>query len=73
VFWTRQDFDDSPNAGFLAEGDGYRVRLPGGAVVHHRVGDADLPHELEAVLAVLEAEHPWVLSPLSDHLEGVAP
>ena len=62
VFWSREDFDASPNVGFLRRGDDYLVRLPSGDVVAHRRGDGDLPASLERVLAVLEAEHPWLLA-----------
>jgi hypothetical protein len=37
------------------------VRLPSGDVVTHRRGDDGLPVRLERLLAVLEAEHPWLL------------
>ena len=63
VFWTREDFDGSTNVGFLRDGDGYLVRLPSGEVATHRRGDADLPDELGRVLAVVEAEHEWLLEP----------
>ena len=63
VFWSREDFDASRNVGVLRRGDDYVVRLPGGEVVTHRRGDGELPPALERVLAVLEADHPWLLDP----------
>ena len=63
VFWTRADFDESTNVGWLAVDDGYLVRLPSGGVVTHHRGARDLPDALERVLAALEADHPWLLRP----------
>jgi putative selenate reductase len=63
VFWTREDFDGSSNVGFLREGAGYLVRLPSGEVVTHRAGDTTLPDGLARILAVIEAEHEWLLEP----------
>ena len=64
VFWSREDFDDSRNVGVLRRGDDYVVRLPGGDVVTPTgAATATCRDELERVLAVLEAEHPWLLDP----------
>jgi len=81
VFWTREDFEDSGNTGFLAlppdvdDGAAYLVRLPSGEVRTHLSGADDLPADLGRVLAVLEAEHPYCLrAGLEPHeLEGAAP
>jgi putative selenate reductase len=61
VFWSRHDFEASPNVGFLRRRDDYLVRLPSGDVVTHRRGDDGLPVRLERLLAVLEAEYAWLL------------
>lgn len=66
VFWTRPDFDDSTNVGYLPTAEGYLVRLPSGEERIHRRGAGDLPDELERVLAALESGHPWLLRPASD-------
>lgn len=73
VFWSRQDFEASPNVGFLRRNGDYLVRLPSGDVITHRRGDDGLPVRLERLLAVLEAEHPWLLDTAPAELEGAAP
>jgi putative selenate reductase len=59
VFWTRDDFDDSTNSGFLPLPDGgYLVRTPDGAVSH----GAGTP-EMQRVLAALEERYGYLLAP----------
>ena len=71
VFWSREDFEASPNVGFLPQGEGYHVRLPSGDVVTHRRGDDALPDRLERLLAALEDEHPWLLDTACAEVQGV--
>lgn len=74
VFWERADFEDSRNVGFLPVRGGYLVRLPSGEVLVHHRGAAELPPELEAILAALEADHPWLLQAAHvEPLEGAVP
>ena len=72
VFWSRHDFEASPNVGFLRRRDDYLVRLPSGDVITHRRGDDGLPVRLERLLAVLETEHPWLLDTVPAVPAGVA-
>ena len=69
VFWTREDFDDSTNPGFLPLGERtYLVRMPGGDIVEHSpVLDVQaantLTPEMTRVLDVLEGSYPYLLTP----------
>ena len=69
VFWTREDFDDSTNAGFLPLGEStYLVRVPGGDVFEHDqtmdvlVADK-MPDEMSRVLQALEGRYSYLLDP----------
>jgi putative selenate reductase len=73
VFWTREDFDDSVNSGFLPLPDGgYLVRTPAGAVLRRDHGlstrpgdgsDPELPEDMRRVLAALEERYAYLLAP----------
>jgi putative selenate reductase len=61
IFWTRQDFDDSTNTGFLPlTGGGYLTRLPDGSVREHRVDQDELPQGMSKVLAALEKDYSFM-------------
>ncbi|QQS00480.1 MAG: putative selenate reductase subunit YgfK [Austwickia sp.] len=69
VFWTREDFDDSTNPGFLAVGEhSYLVRMPGGDVFEHSQSldfqtANKMTDEMTRVLDVLEGSYPYLLAP----------
>ena len=61
IFWTREGFDDSTNAGFLPVTAGtYLTRMPDGSVREHRAGQADLPEGMSAVLAAIEKDYAFM-------------
>lgn len=69
VFWTREDFDDSTNPGFLPLGEHtYLVRGPGGDTFEH-IQDAETHSEtgmttdMARVLDVLEGRYSYLLAP----------
>jgi putative selenate reductase len=63
IFWTREDFDDSTNVGFLPLADGaYLTRTPDRSVREHRAGQQDLPTEMSRVLAALEKDYAFMLA-----------
>jgi putative selenate reductase len=63
IFWTREDFDDSTNVGFLPLADGaYLTRMPDRSVRAHRAGQQDLPEEMSRVLAALEKDYSFMLA-----------
>ena len=63
IFWTREDFHDSTNSGFLPLTDGaYLTRLPDGSVCEHRPDQADLPGGMSAVLAAIEKDYSFMLA-----------
>lgn len=71
VFWTREDFDDSTNAGFLplpGKENTYLVRLPGGDIFeHNQLLDYQrankLTAEMERVLEALQGRYSYLLTP----------
>jgi putative selenate reductase len=63
IFWTREDFDDSTNAGFLPLADGaYLTRMPDGSVREHRADQEDLPDGMGQVLAAIEQDYSFMLA-----------
>lgn len=65
VFWTREDFDDSHNIGFLPVGGArYLTRMPDGSVSEQQVGSGALPEDMNRVLAALESDYPFLLAPV---------
>jgi putative selenate reductase len=63
IFWTREDFDDSTNVGFLPLADGaYLTRMPDRSVRAHRAGQQDLPEEMSRVLAAIEKDYSFMLA-----------
>jgi len=63
IFWTREDFEDSTNVGFLPLTDGaYLSRMPNGSVREHRTGQADLPEAMSQVLAAIEKDYSFILA-----------
>jgi putative selenate reductase len=61
IFWTREAFDDSTNAGFLPLTVGaYLTRMPDGSVREHRAGQADLPDGMSRVLAAIEKDYAFM-------------
>jgi putative selenate reductase len=63
IFWTREDFVDSTNVGFLLLADGaYLTRMPDGSVREHLAGDADLPEGMSQVLAAIEKDHAFMFA-----------
>ena len=63
IFWTREDFEDSTNVGFLPLTDGaYLSRMPDGSVREHRTGQGDLPEAMSQVLAAIEKDYSFILA-----------
>jgi putative selenate reductase len=63
IFWSREDFDDSTNVGFLPLADGaYLTRMPDHTVRAHRAGQQDLPAEMSRVLAAIEKDYSFMLA-----------
>ncbi|MEP7035631.1 MAG: putative selenate reductase subunit YgfK [Actinomycetota bacterium] len=63
IFWSREDFDDSTNVGFLPlAGGGYLTRMPDRSVREHLVGQEDLPEGMSRVLAAIEKDYPFMLA-----------
>jgi putative selenate reductase len=64
VFWTREDFDASTNAGYLPLADRtYLVRDDVGEVYEHTTGGDRLGADMARVLAALEDRYPYLLTP----------
>lgn len=69
VFWTREDFEDSTNAGFLSLGDhNYLVRMPGGDVFEHSqtqdwLTANKMTDEMTRVLDALEGSYSFLFAP----------
>jgi len=63
IFWTREDFDDSTNVGFLPLADGaYLTRMPDRSVREHLAGQEDLPEGMSQVLAAIEKDHSFMFA-----------
>ena len=63
IFWTREDFDDSANVGFLPLAAGtYLTRMPDGSVREHRAGQEELPEGMSRVLAAIEKDYSFMLA-----------
>lgn len=63
IFWTREAFEDSTNAGFLPlTGGTYLTRMPDGSVLEHRAGHEDLPEGMSRVLAAIEKDHSFMFA-----------
>jgi putative selenate reductase len=63
IFWTREDFDDSTNIGFLPLASGaYLTRMPDGSVREHRAGQEELPEGMSRVLAAIEQDYSFMLA-----------
>ena len=69
IFWTREDFDDSTNVGFLPLADGaYLTRMPDRSVREHLAGQEDLPEGMSQVLAAIEKDHSFMFAaPVGAH------
>ncbi len=64
VFWTREDFDDSTNTGYLPLAERrYLVRDDAGEVFEHAPGEDRLGGDLARVLAALEERYAYLLTP----------
>ncbi len=63
AFWSREDFDDSANEGFLPLDEGYLVRLDG-QVGTYDVHDAacGLPEEVRATIAAVDDSYGYLLA-----------
>jgi putative selenate reductase len=63
IFWTRDDFEDSTNTGFLPlTGGAYLTRMPDGSVREHRAGQDHLPDGMSQVLAAIEKDHSFMFA-----------
>ena len=62
IFWTREAFEDSTNAGFLPLTNGaYLTRMPDRSVREHRAGQEELPEGMSRVLAAIEQDYAFML------------
>jgi len=63
IFWTRADFEDSTNIGFLPLADNaFLTRMPDRSVRVHQSGQQDLPEGMSKVLAALEKDYAFMLA-----------
>jgi putative selenate reductase len=63
IFWTRADFEDSTNIGFLPLADNaYLTRMPDRSVRVHLAGQQDLPEGMSKVLAALVKDYAFMLA-----------
>jgi putative selenate reductase len=62
LFWSKEDFENSENQGFLSVEDGYLVRL-GGEVATYDITkpDCGLPEAIVRVIKAIEADYPYLL------------
>ncbi len=66
LFWSRADFENSENEGFLPVGDGVLVRLDG-AVAEYRPDDptCGLPDSVRRLILAVRSDYGYLLSPES--------
>ncbi|MDU6791295.1 MAG: putative selenate reductase subunit YgfK, partial [Anaerococcus sp.] len=62
VFWTKEDFDDSTNTGFLKDGDKYLVRLENGKVIEVENLD-DLSENMAKLIKAIEENYAYYIKP----------
>ena len=62
VFWTKEDFDDSTNTGFLKEGNKYLVRLENGKVIEVENLD-DLSENMAKLIRAIEENYAYYIKP----------
>lgn len=62
VFWTKEDFDDSTNAGFLKDGDKYIVRLENGKVIEVENLN-DLSENMAKLIKAIEENYAYYVKP----------
>lgn len=62
VFWTKEDFDDSTNIGFLKDGDKYIVRLENGKVIEVENLN-DLSENMAKLIKAIEQNYAYYVKP----------
>lgn len=62
VFWTKEDFDDSTNIGFLKDGDKYIVRLENGKVIEVENLN-DLSENMAKLIKAIEENYAYYVKP----------
>ena len=62
VFWTKEDFDDSTNTGFLKDGNKYLVRLENGKVIETENLD-DLSENMQKLIKAIEENYAYYIKP----------
>ena len=62
VFWTKEDFDDSTNTGFLKDGNKYLVRLENGKVIEVENLD-DLSENMAKLIKAIEENYAYYIKP----------
>ncbi|MDU7163265.1 MAG: putative selenate reductase subunit YgfK [Anaerococcus vaginalis] len=62
VFWTKEDFDDSTNTGFLKDGDKYIVRLENGKVIEVENLN-DLSENMAKLIKAIEQNYAYYVKP----------
>jgi putative selenate reductase len=63
LFWSKEDFDDSDNVGFLKKEDGgYLVRDERGRILNVDEGELEtaLDNRMADVIFALEVQEPWL-------------
>lgn len=63
VFWTRKDFEDSSNAGFLKTAGGYKIRLEDKSVGYFDENLSGIDEKLKALIKGLEKSYEYLLVP----------
>ncbi len=65
LFWTKEDFVDSTNKGFLKiSEDTFKVRCEDGSIVEHVLGDGKISKNMENILDRILKEYPYYVMKL---------
>lgn len=64
LFWTKEDFEDSTNVGFLRTGENtFLVRAENGNIIEHELGDGKISDNLENFIKGLLKEYGYYVEP----------
>ena len=64
LFWTKEDFEDSTNVGFLRTGENtFLVRAENGNIIEHELGDGKISDNLENFIKGLLKEYGYYFEP----------
>lgn len=64
LFWSKEEFEDSANVGFLKlSDDKFLVRAENGNVIEHTLGDGKISNELEKFIKAVLSDYKHFLNP----------